>query len=382
MKKILLASLMMLSSWSFAGNVKKYCYTTEAESTPYILWSNDTGSQGASAMLADELKSGAISLSGHWQVKPYDALFAKHAFKVGECVLFNESENMTLTITQINKEDEISLGEQSVFPVVHFDLDGRRRFGLIQEESLQHLEEQTYTRTVKVNDILDYSENEKLTLIYVVCPKNREDVCQLAIKHQGQWVMDEEQQIFSLDVLARSNWKEFGFDESLRLQKNGDTPQGIYRIYASIDWKNRELFGGMRRIDLDARYPALNGHTGYQDNKFLMDAMLPQEAYQDYWFNEWPLAHALGRQDLRIHANGPFDIEKCIITPQTGLTFRPTAGCINTGDIQTTQKLLDKLVELNVFKPEHMQVDDTSTAYLWDRAQRYGEVFLIIVDED
>lgn len=372
---------MVISCLSYAGDIKKFCYTTEDENTPYILWSNDIGSQGASVMLADELKSGHITLAGHFRVEPYIALFAKHNFKVNECILLNKSEKMNLDITQVNLENEESLGENRLFPVVHFDLDGRRRFGLIQEDSLAFLEEQNYERSVKVNDVLDYSKDETLTLIYVVCPKNREDVCQLAIKHQGQWVLDEKENIFQMDVLARSNWKNSGFDETVRIHKNGDTPQGIYRIIASMDTGTRKDFGDMCRIDLDARYPAYCGHTGYNDNINTIRRIMPVEAYTDYWFNEWPLAHALGRQDLRIHANGPYDEEKCIITPVTQQVYRPTAGCINTGDTETTQRLWDKLVELDVFNSNDLQTVEGNN-WFWNISKRYGDVFLILIDGD
>lgn len=294
--------------------------------------------------------------------------FVKQRMKTGDCVLYDSKENLTL--------DVASVGQKQLTPVVYFrKSDGAKHFGLITTEELAKLSKAPHTET-STKAVTDYrGKHRDLTILYVLCPIDRNEVCHLTIRHKGRWVMKGKKK-WEIAVLARAERKP---GVSIRLTQDMDTPQGIYPIWATM-FTDEKGFGGHPRIDLDASLPPINAYP-YDINAYVLDELVPAKSLNDYWINEWPLAYRLGRVHLRIHGNSG-GAAKVNFTSASGEKFRTTEGCINAGD--GMMPLLEKLVQLGVFTKEgiaHVKPEDLSTLG-WKVTPRLGRVFLILKDED
>lgn len=134
------------------------------------------------------------------------------------------------------------------------------------------------------------------------------------------------------------------------------------------------------RIDLDAALPPINAQP-YPLNSFLLSRIVPAEALDDYWINEWPLAYSLGRIALRI-APGDFEAQQnpSLQSDRSGSLFHPTHGCINTGDQQG--QLLQILLEAGVFHKEDLIAPLGTTGKKWSVSPKLGKAFVIIKDRE
>jgi hypothetical protein len=254
-------------------------------------------------------------------------------------------------------------------------LDGGQSiaYGLIQAEVLATLSSKPWTRKVSQQTIWQRDIDPELTVLYVACPPDRNELCELTIKHQNQWLMDGKKP-FRMQVLARSRREKTPTDDSYRSIKDSDTPQGIYYLWGTFFTQARQ-FGRVPRIDIDGMQPPLNFQQ--QTSPKLLN-LVPKESLTDYWLHEFPLAYVLGRYLLRIHDNSVDpDYPDTYVTPQTGQSFRASAGCINTGD--QMQRLLDVFVDLKLITKKQ-----ASNQKEYGRAEwpSLGKVMMIIMDRD
>jgi hypothetical protein len=383
MKKLIPLLIVLLSSVSFAA-AERRCVTS-ATAAKVLLSSNIDGFQSLVQINKVLQPAGANPETPTILVRDkndgVDVQFMNYQLTVGDCVLGNPIEQRSLYVagdTRLRQDTTESLFDalvrfaiefknifqsrqlQILQPVVLFrKSDDAKLFGYVLATEYAALTT-SESKELTPEGLLDYTPaHQDLTLLYLLCPKTRDEVCTLSFKHKGKWVEKNGRRL-EFKVLARSQRNE-NPTTSYRITSGGDTPQGIYYLWASM-YTESLSFGGVPRVDLDASQLPVNAMP-YNLNSLVLDQIVPQSALNDYWLNEYPLAFKLGRNNLRLH-DDTLDPQRppTYTTPETKLSFRPTAGCINAGH-QITQ-ILAVLTELGVFKAEDLQKGNQDPATL------------------
>jgi hypothetical protein len=267
-------------------------------------------------------------------------------------------------------------------PFVAFrDKSQEKWFGLMPAQNVAALQRDQGRRDLSVDELLAYRGGKGLTLLYIVCPKDRNTIATLRIKHDGEWVRGEDGEIIAFKVLVRSRREQKRPEEmSNRLVPSNDTPQGIYGLWGTM-LSSDPLFAGVPRIDLDMFMPPINGYP-YEFFAYVLQQILPESAWQDGWVHELPLAYAMGRSAMRIHDNSrAAHTVSFYQEPETGRWFHPTAGCVNMGE--SMEKLLALLIDLGVLDGQYDKRMLTHVSGLptsWNVAKSVGRAFVIVKD--
>jgi hypothetical protein len=323
-----------------------------------------------------------------------NALFHTTRIASGDCVLVNLQEGMDLQAVAASEHQgpAVSNPEEwtNFLPAVFFVKQSKaKHYGLIAEKTLRRLRPVKKVSETATEVIVNAKIDPDLVLIYIICPSDRNSPCDLTVKQNGAWLLDKKTgKQFHLPVLARSQRSEKRDGKqndkpskiSRRIHINNDTPQGIYTIWGAVTEGGDSPWFRTARIDLDAALPPINAQP-YPVNSFLLSCIIPVEALDDYWANEWPLAYSLGRIALRI-APGDFTAEqhqtKSIAFSQT--QFSPTHGCINTGGQQG--QLLQILIQAGVFRQEDVITSLEDSGKRWSVSPKLGKAFVILKDRD
>lgn len=322
------------------------------------------------------------------------AQFVSKTLESGTRVLLNLREVITLDVShyEVAKGPHaipklLQITSQDLVPVVSLSpLDGRKSFGFIRVKDLKRLVADCTGALTPVADILNHPS--PYTIIYALCPADRRELCALIIKHQGKWVLDPEtgKPAVFWGVAQSRREKEVDKTISRRLWPETDTPQGVYGVYATM--KDKDLkYGRAPRIDLDLSgsdiiVPPLNGHS-YNIYSGILDGILPAAAQQEYRFNEFALAYAVGgRYAMRIHDDSRHpDFPREYLTPTTHWRIRRTAGCINMG--KGMHKLLKVLQDLKVndgSEQKRVTVLADGQQVSWNALPGLGRTFLVVLD--
>ncbi|CAK8716871.1 hypothetical protein KKHLCK_06010 [Candidatus Electrothrix laxa] len=268
---------------------------------------------------------------------------------------------------------------------------------MITEQVLRRLRPVNKARETVTDVIINAETDPDLVLIYIICPSDRNTPCDLTVKQNGKWLLDKNiGKQFHLPVLARSersrkqngkrDGRHYGRQDvkptgiSRRIHINNDTPQGIYTIWGTVTGGGDSPWFRTARIDLDAALPPINAQP-YALNSFLLSRIIPAEALDDYWVNEWPLAYSLGRIALRI-APGDFEAQQPR-SQQLGVgntLFHPTHGCINTGDQQG--QLLQVLIEAGILRQEDILDIAGDSKKRWSVSSKLGKAFVVLKDRE
>lgn len=319
-----------------------------------------------------------------------DVQFVQAQLSPGDCLLFNRSEEVGLEVASAGGKGESvwkslragagKTAKRKLMPMVLYQAkDKAKRFGLIDKSILSGMVRDRRYREIDMGRILEYAPRgqDKLTILYVACPRHRNRPCNLTIKHRGKWVKDAKGGRFKIQVLARSKREAGDGRTSYRTLTGGDTPQGIYTIWASM-YSKSPAYGGVPRIDIDGAHPPINAAM-YDQNAFLMSHIVPPESFDQYWINELPLAYKLGRVYLRIHSDEVAFASLNNKSANTAERFRPTSGCINAG--ANMSALLRKLTEIGVFT--RVGINKTKKRELplgWRISPSFGRVFMVVKD--
>lgn len=351
MKLPWILTLALLGSAAEAS-LQKLCVPAEMTSGPAFFLSVNSDSQKAAEAMNASLSRGQI------KVEPENSgprtQFVQKQTEPGDCLLFNDSETTQLAVEP--------LGNVSVQPAILFRAaDGAKLFGLIETKSLPGLKPSAHAETPEKALMAHLLRQRDLSFLYVLCPKRRDGACRLTIRHKGKWISEKGKKL-EYRVLAKATQSRG------RVLPGGDTPQGIYYLWATM-FTEEPAFGSAPRVDLDANFPPLNAHP-YEIHSYLLSRLIPDEARNDYWVNEWPLAYRLGRIHLRIHGNASGTREE----------FKTTAGCLNAGE--RTQELLSKLEGLGLLATASSRTRNQSdpSSLGWRVSPALGRAFLIVRD--
>ena len=387
-----LSALSAQISCAANSDIRKFCALPSSSSRSLQLFlASNIASQQAALQRNKTLQQGKMLFS----TREGDALFHTARIAPGDCVLVNLEEAMLLVPNAAKDVSSASQpqpsGEQegvrkiTLFPAVFWvQKNGAKHYGLIAEKTLQRLRRVDKARETATDVIVNAKTDPDLVLIYILCPPDRNSPCDLTVKQKGRWLLDKNSgKQFHLPVLARSTRNGKANRGTRRVRINHDTPQGIYTIWGVVTGGGSSSWFQTARIDLDAALPPINAQP-HSLNSFLLSRIIPAEALDDYWVNEWPLAYSLGRIALRI-APGDFASEqhKVTSTASSQAQFSPTHGCINTGEQQG--QLLQILIEAGVFRQEDIVTPDTpdeNSEKRWSVSPKLGKAFVIIKDRD
>ncbi len=309
----------------------------------------------------------------------------------GDKILLNKEEIFELTVIESNNEKGkfanllYSLTHKNVkkkfHPFVGIRQDDRAKYyGFIAIEQLDKLTADLISQPLSKDALLNYSKNNKLTILYALCPKNRQGLCAITIKHHGKWLLDANKKMKKFSAIALSVREYFDSNKSLRILPTSDTPQGIYGLWGSM-FSSKQYFGGVPRIDIDLNSIPLNGHA-YNIFSYLLEDIIPNAALEDYWLNELPLAYAMGRSLFRLHANAVENVKPSDYAAiDSNLKYLPSQGCIVLGEAMA--EFFNTLVKLGIFVDRYSKLDykyDGPTQ--WHAAKNLGKAFIIIKDVD
>lgn len=322
-----------------------------------------------------------------------NAFFLSNRLKTGDQILYNLDEAEKFTITTI-AENISKTKKEILIPYISWaSLDNKKTFGFISKAVLDKASLKPVVEpNLPVSEIINHDIGEN-TVIYVVCPKNRKSLCKLSIKDRNKWAQDDKGRVITIDAIAKSR-PEYHKNKkiSTRITSLRDTPQGVYIMWATMLSDDR-MFGLLPRIDLDssgAYYPPIPTIGSYQYPLFspIIEQIMPQEVQRQYWFNELPLAYALGRSAIRIHTN-TLDIKdkdgknKLYFKNSNGKKFYYTAGCINLGE--NMPKFLKIMNDIKVFDDDYKKnnkISPSGKELSWNVLHNLGRVFVVVVDGD
>jgi hypothetical protein len=383
---VFLLSLAVSAQVGFAAGteIRKFCAPHSSSFHPLQLFlASNIGSQQLALQRNSTLQEGKILFSR----REGDALFHMTRMEPGDCVLLNLQEAMRLAPVDVSSVSEFFGGRNGIqratfLPAIFFvQRDSSKHYGLIAKEALRRLRPVKKASETATEAIVNAETDPDLVLVYITCPPDRNSPCDLTVKRNGTWLLDEKTgKQFHLPVLARSVRNGRPSSRTRRIWINHDTPQGIYTIWGTMIGGGVSSWFRTARIDLDAALPPINGQP-YPVNSFLLSRIIPEAALDDYWVNEWPLAYSLGRIALRI-APGDFEAQQTpSLQPGIGNTmFHPTHGCINTGDQQ--EQLLRVLIEAGVFRQEDVVNPSGNSEKRWSVSLKLGRAFVILKDRD
>ncbi|MCI5122891.1 MAG: hypothetical protein D3925_00040 [Candidatus Electrothrix sp. AR5] len=370
-----LSTLSAQISCAAGSDIRKFCAPQNSSSRSLQLFlASNIGSQQAALQRNKTLQQGKILFS----TREGDALFHPTWIAPGDCVLVNLQEGMQLQAVAASEPEE----QTKFFPAVFFVRENKsKHYGLISEKTLRRLRPVQKARETATDVIVNATTDPELVLMYILCPSDRNSPCDLTVKQKGTWLLDKNTgKQFHLPVLARSIRNGKVSRGTRRVRINHDTPQGIYTIWGTVTGGGDSPWFRTARIDLDAALPPINAQP-YPLNSFLLSRIIPAEALDDYWVNEWPLAYSLGRIALRI-APGDFEVKRPLSQQDNlgGALFHPTHGCVNTGERQ--EQLLQILIEAGVFRQEDVSNPSEHSGKRWSVSPRLGKAFVILKDRD
>ena len=321
-----------------------------------------------------------------------NAFFLNSRLKQGDQILYNLDEAEEFTVTT-SLESVSIVKKEILIPYVSWAaLDKKKTFGFISKNILDRASLKPVVESnISISQIVNYDIGQN-TVLYVICPKNRKNLCKLSIKHHNKWVRDNKGKVITLDAIAKSR-SEFHKNKNLstRIGSLRDTPQGVYIMWATMLSDDR-MFGLLPRIDLDSsgsHYPPIPVFGFYQYSLFssIIEQIMPSEVQMQYWFNELPLAYALGRSAIRIHTN-TLDTKdedgknKEYFKSSKGQKFYYTAGCINLGN--NMPKFLKIMNDLKVFDEDYKKNNkispSTGKELSWNVINNLGRVFIVVID--
>lgn len=332
-----------------------------------------------SSSSAMQLKSRQIYVKRKDRNACIDDKFREMYFEDGDEIAINENEIDSFAINIVSKIDckydnksgflkKLFSKKYSSFyrdilaPCVIFR--GKLKFtGLCIYNDLLQMK-QIYRDKISLKDIVLYKTNPNLTILYAFLPSGRDRAGKLFIKHNGKIVKK------SFDIFGRSK-SQWESDGNLRLTQKSSTPQGIYTVFGIMNNPFVKALGLTEYLNIDYGFAPINS---LPDTSFFMTQILPHEALNTYWANEWILANAFERRDIRIHGNDKNE-DSVLNIGKNGQKFTHTAGCINIGE--KSQQLVDLMGKLGLIhrKKEY----DASSRYIID-FHDIGKVFLIVKD--
>jgi hypothetical protein len=146
------------------------------------------------------------------------------------------------------------------------------------------------------------------TSLYLFCRKDRRHPCLMLMKDVNGNPVYQGSELWSLPSLGLSRF-------NLRFNhESGDTPAGIYWLDGVMPTADRELeYGKNRRLIMNL-----------PKSKAAVSDLLPQETQFSKWWEQNFLAKTIGRDYLRIHGTGKFNLDPASLHP----TLYPSQGCV------------------------------------------------------
>ena len=320
--------------------------------------------------------------------------FMPYRFRPGDEILFNTDEVNVYKIAEdktkkaYQKYDDyfdnsaITFENKQVVPCIVYTKSNRsKKFGWCFYPTDNKLKEIKY-KQANVEDLLDYKNSNKFTLLYVILPKDRLSTGYLKIKHQGEWIKDSNGEIWQMPImgLSRVTLKK---NKNNRIDPDSNTPQGIYRLEGVMKNEENLELGDKPYLDIDSGWLPV-GAAPHNFDYPIMSEIIDEKYWNDYWINEYALGYATtGRNLLRIHGNSvdPNHLPK-YEDKNTKILYRPTKGCLNAAD--GMNKLLDILVDIGVIslKYDNYVTFASGKKKYWNKTQSIGRVFVIVKDTD
>jgi hypothetical protein len=294
-------------------------------------------------------------------------------------ILLNQEEVVSIAVNSSNTGTNFE--KQKYIPFIGFHHHDRAKYyGLLPVNFIKKLSPSDKQISKPIDILLNHSTNDKLTIVYGLCPKDRLEVCDITVKHKGKWVRDKNNNVKHFKALAQSKRENVNSNYSYRLADNSDTPQGVYGLWASM-FSSHSDFGCQPRIDIDLNAIPINGYR-YSIFSTIIEELVPASLLEEYWINELPLAYAMGRSLFRIHANPIENQKPCdYVTPTSKLQFARTSGCLNMGNEMS--EFYSLMMKLGVFNEPYTGLDcNDKHPIQWHATtnERFGKAFLIIKD--
>lgn len=382
MKKITFTTILILNliniNQSFA-QIKTFIYEQKIENAPEIYIRNDIYSQNTTLELGKILEGKEIDLDKITTLTPF---LRSYKLNNKDEIIFNSEEKLSFYIIKNSTKTK-----QVLYPCILWSNEGKEKaYGFINNDYIKKLKTTYNRKESSTKKILNFNTNPEMTVIYAILPKNRQLVGKLMIKHHNKWVKQANGNILTIPALGRSqkNDKE---NKNLRLAQNTDMPQGIYMVSGIMSHAKDLSLDNQAYLNIDDALVPPGGSSYFYDS-FLLSALVPKDSLKDYWISEFSLAHALGRNAIRVHGNNAKTLEKnekdlSIFHTYNVKKLHPTNGCLNIG---TNLKLLiDTLTKLNVINNKKYDYKVTlanNNIFSWNITDKLGYVFLIVKDED
>ena len=364
---------------------QKFCLESEV-SLPLILVKNP-GTSLSNLKINSWMSRNEIPINKADSPEP--ALFIEDQLLVGDCLLLDRREEAHYQIIKtenyypwhsfISGKDKREIKEErNLIPViVHRFKGAARQYGFISSELFLQLKESLVEES-STEEILKHPLPKNILMIYVVCDKEREATCELTIKKGNKWLKFPSGKS-SISVMAKAKRETATIQKgSYRIAIKGDTPQGIYHLWASM-FSQDAAYGLINRLDMGAIFPPLNAHS-YEIYKPLMELLVPEKSLNDYWLQEWALAFNLGRNTIRLHDN-TLDPERPGTYQPIGsdIKYRETHGCINTGRFM--KEILSLLVKEGIFTHEELDNREQLEKLNWQISSKIGSAYILVKDK-
>ncbi|MDG1436933.1 MAG: hypothetical protein P8P83_04060 [Rickettsiaceae bacterium] len=391
MRNILVLLALFFSFTQSFAEIRTY-ERIDTNSDPSIYLRDNISSSRHVFATAHQVNNNALIVNT--EHKDLQTTFLLSPLEVGDKIILNTTEqklfNVTLDLTP--KKDEMfglkkyfysykQNKSENLYPCLLFTKkDNEKKYGFISESNLESLQKIDNRKPVSAQDLLSYKIDQKLTVIYAILPKDRTQEGYVIVKHHGEWVKDKNGERLSFKVLGRSKTNNEQAT-NYRLHKDSDTPQGIYIVNGVMNHSNSPIFGNGPYLDID-NITISPGRYGYLYDRFLLESLLPIEATNDYWANEFNLAQSLGRYAIRVHGNNSSRLKELNLKDDE--TILSTAGCLNLGSNQPKfMKLLAdlKMIDLDNYAYE-VELNKGTDIFSWNVSSKIGLVYLIVKDEE
>ncbi len=324
--------------------------------------------------------------------------FKKIQLESGDCVLFERVERGSWTIRswqsselswwrklflplsrmKVNLSERVDLKSREYVPAVLYRLTSKRRhYGLFPVDAFSKTT-MIDNRELGMGDLRRHLEKNAndLTVLLVSCPRNRSESCSLEIFDRGQWMQTAGRK-FQLPLFGRSKVSEIKEKPYARITSGSDTPQGIYPLLGLQDNRDPRM-GAQARLSIDFCEDPINFGSHLGRDAQLLKSFLPLSHHEDYWVQEFALAHAMGRCGIRLHAANLSPAEDTPLFRKTDEEFNATHGCLNLGK-DGMEKLISALETIGVFT--RTQLIETEKTGHWQSPSRPGRVFVLVKDE-
>jgi len=391
MRNIFLAIIVLLLSNQSFAETKTYDYKIESESVPEIYLRENVYSVKHVFTTSSQVNKEEIVVDTN--NIDLQSTFSLSALEKGDRILLDTEQQKTfkVIIDTTPKKDNFlwfkkyfndyrQEKEEILYPCILFTHKANeKKYGFVSKKNLELLQEINNEKLVTVERLLNYETSTKLTVVYVILPKDRTQQGYLVVKHNGKWIKDENGQRLSFKVLGRSKVNEEQ-EQNYRIYKESDTPQGIYLVNGVMHHSISPAFGEGPYLDID-NIVSSPGRYSYQYDRFLYESLLPIEANNDYWANEFNLSQSLGRYAIRVHSNDTDQLKK--LGKLNSEVLLPTAGCLNLGsDKEGFMKLLSELAAVNLNDYPYEFTFSNKDVFSWNISDKIGLVYFIVKDED